>query len=46
MTFLETLVQTRWAEAIGWALIHSLWQGLIVAAVLGIVLLATQSPRV
>ena len=46
MTFLETLVETRWAEAVGWTLIHSLWQGLIVAVVLGIVLLATQSPRV
>ncbi len=46
MTFLETLVETRWAEAVGWTLIHSLWQGLVVAVVLVIVLVATQSPRV
>lgn len=46
MMFLETIVQTRWAEAVGWTLIHSLWQGLIAAAVLGIILLATQSPRI
>ena len=46
MMFLETIVQTRWAEAIGWTLIHSLWQGFIAAAVLGMIFLVTQSPRV
>jgi len=33
-------------EAIGWALVHSLWQDLLIASVFAILLLAVQSPRV
>ncbi len=34
------------AEAVGWALVHSLWQGALAAAALGVTLLATRSPRI
>ncbi len=33
-------------EAIGWTLLHSLWQGAIVALVLAATLLPLRSPRV
>jgi len=46
MTFLETFVETPWAAALGWTLVHSLWEGALIAAVLAIVMLATKSPRV
>ena len=32
--------------AIGWTLVHSLWEGAIIAVALGAVLLATRSPRI
>lgn len=46
MNLLEALVNTPAAGLIGWTLLHSLWQGAIIAAALGIVLLWTRSPRV
>jgi len=46
MSFLETFVQSPWAGAIGWTLLHSLWQGAIVSAALLMVLLAARSPRI
>ena len=45
MRFLENFVETPMAGAIGWTLLHSLWEGAIVSAVLA-VLLAVRSPRV
>lgn len=46
MSFLEDFVETPIAGAIGWTLLHSLWQGAIVSAVLAAALLAVRSPRV
>lgn len=46
MRFLENFVSTPIAGAIGWTLLHSLWEGAIVSAVLAAVLLAVRSPRV
>jgi GWxTD domain-containing protein len=46
MSFLETFVQSPWASAIGWTLLHSLWQGPIVSVALLVVFLAARSPRV
>ena len=46
MRFLENFVSTPAAGAIGWTLLHSLWEGAIVSAVLAAVLLAVRSPRV
>jgi GWxTD domain-containing protein len=46
MTFLETFVETPWAAALGWTLLHSLWEGALIAAVPALVMLATKSPRV
>jgi len=46
MRFLEHFVETPLARAIGWTLLHSLWEGAIVSAVLAAVLLAVRSPRV
>ena len=36
MNMLSTLLQTSWAEALGWTLLHSLWQGIIWVALLRI----------
>jgi bla regulator protein blaR1 len=33
-------------EALGWALIHSIWEGAIIAGVLGVVLLSIRSSRI
>jgi beta-lactamase regulating signal transducer with metallopeptidase domain len=33
-------------EAIGWALVHSLWQGLLIAGLFAVLLLAVRSPRI
>jgi len=46
MTLLESWVGTPLAGALGWTLLHSLWQGAILAAALGIVLMAARSARV
>ena len=45
MSLLETWVMTPLANAIGWTLLHSLWQGAIISAALGAVLVATRSAR-
>jgi hypothetical protein len=45
MSLLETWVQTPLAVALGWTLLHSLWEGAIVSAALAAVLSATRSPR-
>ena len=46
MNFLEALVGHPGAEAFGWALVHSLWEGAIIAAALLAVLLVTANPRI
>src|SRR5262245_62816698 len=45
MRLLESWVDTPLADAVGWTLLHSLWEGAILAIALGAVLLATRSPR-
>lgn len=45
MKLLEIFTQTPLAGAVGWTVLHSLWQGAFVSALLGIVLLAVRSPR-
>ena len=46
MKLLETWVGTPLAGAVGWTLLHSLWEGAILAVALAAVLMATRSPRV
>jgi GWxTD domain-containing protein len=46
MKLLETWVQTPLAAALGWTLLHSLWHGAIITALLAAALLATRSPRI
>jgi len=46
MRLLESLVGTPLAGAVGWTLLHSLWEGAMLAAALGAVLVATRSPRI
>ncbi len=46
MIALENLVHTPLAQALGWTLFHSLWEGAAVAAVLTVVLAVTRSPRI
>jgi len=43
---LESWVKTPIAEAVGWALFHSLWEGAILAAALAATFIAIRSPRV
>ncbi len=46
MTPFEHLVQSPLARAIGWTLLHSLWEGALAALALAAVLFAWRSPRV
>jgi GWxTD domain-containing protein len=46
MIFLNTWVQTEVAKALGWTLLHSLWEGAAAAAALAIVLGVARSSRV
>jgi GWxTD domain-containing protein len=45
MTILEHFTSSSFAGTIGWALLHSLWEGAIIASLLAAVLIATRSPR-
>ena len=46
MNLLEAWVATPLAGAVGWTLLHSLWQGAMISATLAAVLAATRSPRI
>src|SRR5579863_9687245 len=46
MTILELLVRSDSAKALGWTLVHSLWEGAGVALALAIVLTIARSSRV
>lgn len=46
MNLLEAFVETPVAGMVGLTILHSLWQGAIVAAALGVMLLTAQSPRI
>lgn len=46
MNWLHAVVQMPLSEALGWTVLHSLWQGIVAAAILGVVLASTRSPRV
>ena len=46
MNFLESCVNTPLANAVGWALFHSLWQGAFVAAALVVLLRFIRSSNV
>lgn len=46
MSVFDIWLRTPWAWGLGWAIVHSAWQGAIIAALLGVVLAATRSPRI
>jgi GWxTD domain-containing protein len=46
MTALQHWVESASANALGWTLLHSLWEGASVALALAIVLTMTRSPRI
>ena len=46
MTALEHFVSSPLAHAISWAILHSLWQGAVCAALLAMVILAIRSARI
>lgn len=46
MNSLESFVASPLANALGWALLHSLWQGVIAAGLLLCVLFITREPRI
>ena len=43
---LDLMVRTQLSKSLGWTLIHSLWEGIIVAAALAALLTLTRSPRI
>jgi GWxTD domain-containing protein len=45
MKFLETWVETPLAGAVGWTLLHSLWEGAVISLVLAVALWALRSSR-
>jgi bla regulator protein blaR1 len=45
MRFLESWVMTPLAQAMGWTLLNSLWEGALVSASLGAALWTTRSAR-
>lgn len=45
MTLFEPLIHTPLAKALGWTLVHSLWEGALAALVLAVLLAAVRSPR-
>lgn len=45
MRLLDLVAGTPISEALGWALVHSVWEGAVIAAALGAVLLLIRSPR-
>lgn len=45
MKLLDLFVGTPFSEALGWTLLHSLWEGFIVAAALAVFLSVVRSPR-
>lgn len=46
MRLLESFIQSPLASAVGWTMLHSMWEGAIVSILLGAVLLVFRSPRV
>ena len=46
MRILEPFIASPLAGAIGWTLLHSLWEGALISALLSSVLLATRSARI
>jgi len=46
MIYLDALVRTEWAKAVGWTLVHSLWEGAAIALALAIVLGIARTSRV
>lgn len=42
MNTITTIFSNEWLSALGWALLHSLWQGALIALLLGVVLLFLQ----
>ena len=46
MSILSLMVRTPLSEALGWTLLHSLWEGSIIAAALALLLISVRSPRI
>ena len=46
MKLLDLVIGTQISEALGWTLIHSLWEGIIIAAALAALLVSVRSPRI
>lgn len=45
MSVLRVFVESPLAGAIGWTLLHSLWEGAVISAALGVVVIAVHSAR-
>jgi len=45
MNALQHFAETPWAAALGWAVLHSLWQGALISALLALTLFVFRSPR-
>jgi hypothetical protein len=46
MKTLDLLVKTQFAEAVGWTLIHFLWEGALIAAILAMLFALVRPPRI
>jgi GWxTD domain-containing protein len=46
MRLLDLVIPTQISEALGWALIHSLWEGMIIAAAFAALLVLARSSRI
>ncbi len=46
MMLLDPMVRAQISEALGWTLIHSLWEGIVIAAALAALLVTFRSPRI
>src|SRR5438309_4424583 len=46
MRLLDLVIRTQISEALSWTLIHSLWEGIIIAVALAALLIWVRSPRI
>ncbi len=46
MRLLEVVVRTPLSDALGWTLFHSLWEGIVIAAVFAALMALVRSPRI
>lgn len=46
MKLIEPIVRMRISEALGWTIFHSVWEGILIAAALAVLLACVRAPRI